>query len=247
MNIVALIQARMGSTRLPCKMMLSLHGLPLIDWVTRRTAESRLLNRIIVATSEAPANDPLAAHLERQGVEVFRGPENDVLKRFRLAAERAKATHVVRICADNPLIWGGEIDNLIRHYQERLAKVAEDESPVEANENTLYAYNHIPRQNLYPDGLGAEMISWPLLRLLDEKADAPAHREHCLSYIWDNPERFVISTFNPPDSRLHHPEVKLDVDTPEDYRKLALLPVRINMPPAEVIGLALEAFSSGPR
>ena len=104
MNIVALIQARMGSTRLPCKMMLSLHGLPLIDWVVRRTAASRLLNRIIVATSEAPANDPLAAHLEGQGTEVFRGPEDDVLKRFRLAAEQAGATHVVRICADNSLV-----------------------------------------------------------------------------------------------------------------------------------------------
>ena len=241
MNTVALIQARMGSTRLPCKMMLSLHGLPLIDWVIRRTATSRLLNRIIVATSDSPTDDPLAAHLAREGVEIFRGPENDVLKRFRLAAEAAEPTHVVRICADNPLIWGGEIDSLIRHYQERIAQPVENGSTVRPDETTLYAYNHIPRNNLYPDGLGAEMISWPLLRLLDEKAQVPAHREHCLSYIWDNPHNFVISTFDPPDSRLRHPEVKLDVDTPADYRKLALLPLQVDMPPAEVVRLALEA------
>ena len=239
MNIVALIQARMGSTRLPCKMMLSLHGLPLIDWVTRRVAVSRLLNKVVVATSEAPINDPLALHLERRGVEVFRGPEDDVLKRFRLAAEKTRATHIVRICADNPLIWGGEIDSLIRHYRERLDHPGADGSPVRPDGNTLYAYNHIPRGNLYPDGLGAEMISWPLLRLLDTTASVPAHREHCLSYIWDNPQRFVISTFDPPDPGLRHPEVKLDVDTPEDYRKLALLPVTVDMPPAEVIRLAL--------
>ena len=243
MNAVALIQARLGSTRLPCKMMLSLHGLPLIDWVTRRVAVSRLLSQIVVATSEAPINDPLALHLERQGVEVFRGPEDDVLKRFRLAAEKARATHIVRVCADNPLIWGGEIDNLIRHYRERLEHSGAGDSPVWPDENTLYAYNHIPRNNLYPDGLGAEMISWPLLRLLDETAGVPAHREHCLSYIWDNPQRFVISTFDPPDSGLRHPEIKLDVDTPEDYRKLALLPVTVDMPPAEVIRLALAASS----
>lgn len=240
MNTAALIQARMGSTRLPCKMMLSLHGLPLIDWVTRRTAVSRLLNRIIVATSDSPADDPLAAHLQRQGVEVFRGPETDVLRRFRLAAEGAAPTHVVRICADNPLIWGGEIDNLIRHYRERLVRAPEEDARPRPDENTLYAYNHIPRNNRYPDGLGAEMISWPLLCLLDEKARKPAHREHCLSYIWDNPQDFVISTFDPPDPRLRRPEVKLDVDTPEDYRGLALLPLRVDMPPAEVISLALE-------
>jgi spore coat polysaccharide biosynthesis protein SpsF len=236
MNIVALIQARMGSTRLPCKMMLCLRGLPLIDWVIIRTAVSRRVNRIIVAGSESPFDDPLAIHLREQGVELFRGPEDDVLKRFRLAAEQARATHIVRICADNPLIWGAEIDHLIRHYQQRL----EESGPGRRQlEDRLYAYNHIPQGNLYPDGFGAEMISWPLLRFLDENAEAAQHREHCLSYIRDNPQGFSISTFDPPDSRLHHPEIRLDVDTAADYRKLALLPLHITMPPEEVLRLAL--------
>ncbi len=222
-NIVALIQARMGSTRLPCKMMLCLHGLPLIDWVVLRTAKSALLHQIVVATSTNPENDVLVNHLENQGVAVFRGPEDDVLERFRLAGEEAGATHVVRICADNPLIWGGEIDALIRHYFSL------------GNEATGYAYNHIPRNNSYPDGLGAEMLSFLLLCRLAEKATLPAHREHCLSYIWDNPGDFQISTFDPADPRLRHPEVKLDVDTPQDYRKLALMPIHAGMPPAEVL------------
>lgn len=223
MNIVALIQARMGSTRLPCKMMLSLHGRPLIDWVVHRTSTAQRLDRIVVATSANPNNDPMVNHLENQGVDVFRGSEDDVLRRFYEAATARDATHVVRICADNPLIWGGEIDNLIEAYFARQAVGCD------------YAYNHIPRNNLYPDGLGAEMLSFPLLCQLHEKATLPAHREHCLSYIWDNAAQFKIHTFDPPDPRLHRPEVKLDVDTLEDYRKLALMPIHMGMPPAEVI------------
>lgn len=224
-HTVALIQARMGSARLPCKMMLHLRGMPIIDWVVRRTAVSRLLDRIVVAVSHNPLDDPLVRHLEHCGVHVFRGPEDDVLRRFRLAAEQHQATRVVRICADNPLIWGGEIDNLIRHYQ-RLP-----------DPEQVYAYNHIPLNNRYPDGFGAEMVSFSLLRLLDEEATLPEHREHCLSFIRDNPERFRISTFDPPDPFLHRPDIRLDLDKPEDYRKLALMPLHPDMTPGEIIPL----------
>ena len=225
MNIVALVQARMGSTRLPCKMMLHLHGLPVIDWVVRRSMRSLLLNALVAAVPVNPLDDPLAAHLEARGTRVFRGPEEDVLRRFRLAAEAEDATHVVRICADNPLVWGGEIDTLIRRFLD---------SP---DRDMLYAYNHIPLNNLYPDGFGAEMISMPLLRLLDEEATLPAHREHCLSFIHDNPDRFRIMTFNPPEASMRRPDVRLDLDTPEDYRKLALMPIHPDMPPEQVLAL----------
>ena len=223
MNIVALVQVRMGSSRLPCKAMLYLHGLPLIDWVVHRTAKARRVNHIVMALPEGPLDDVLAFHLENRGVACFRGPEDDVLKRFALAARQAEATHVIRICADNPLIWGGEIDNLVEHFLSR------------PEQERLYAYNHIPRNNLYPDGLGAEMISASLLYRLDADATLPQHREHCLSYIWDNAGEFVISTFDPPDPLLRRPECKLDVDTAEDYRKLALMPIHADMPPREVL------------
>jgi len=223
--VVALIQARMGSARLPCKMMLHLRGLPVIDWVVQRTAVSRLLDRMIVAVSDNPLDDPLVQHLESRGTQVFRGPEDDVLRRFRLAAEQAGAAHVVRICADNPLIWGGEIDTLIRHYQ-YLPDI-----------ERAYAYNHIPLHNLYPDGFGAEILSFALLRLLDEEATLPRQREHCLSFIHDNPERFLISTFDPPNPVLRRPDIRLDLDRPEDYRKLALMPIHPDMAPEEIVRL----------
>lgn len=223
MNIVALVQARMGSSRLPCKAMLHLHGLPLIDWVIHRSAKSKLLDRLIVALPESRLDDALAFHLENRGVEMFRGPEDDVLKRFVLAADQAEATHIIRICADNPLIWGGEIDNLIRHF---LALPEQDR---------LYAYNHVPRGNTYPDGFGAEMLTVSLLHFLDRHAVRQEHREHCLSYIWDNAGDFMISTFDPPNPLLRRPECKLDVDTPEDYRKLALMTIHADMAPQEIL------------
>lgn len=222
MRIVALIQARMGSTRLPCKMMLQLCGHPLIDWVVMRVKRAVLLDQMVVATSVNPENDVLERHLAARGVPVFRGPEEDVLERFRQAAEKHGATHVVRVCADNPLIWGEEIDHLVRFYQETGCD---------------YAYNHIPRNNKYPDGLGAEIISRELLETLAREATLPAHREHCLSFIWDNPQRFSIRTFDPPDPRLHRPDVKLDVDTAEDYRRLALMTLTLDMNPVEIISL----------
>lgn len=228
MNTVALIQARMGSGRLPCKSMLHLHGRPLIDWVVQRTAKAVLLDQLVVALPDCPLDDVLARHLEKQRVAFFRGPENDVLKRFSLAAEHFGATHIVRICADNPLISGEEIDNLIRHFRARACDGQTDE-------DRLYAYNHIPRNNSYPDGLGAEMISAALLHHIDGHAVLPEHREHCLSHIWDNSEAFTISTFDPPDTGLRHPHIRLDMDTAEDYRKLSLMDIAVDMPAREII------------
>ncbi len=231
MKTLALIQTRLGSTRLPLKALLHLRGEPLIHWVIKRVRRAELLDDIVAALPENPDDDVLAEHLDGIGVKVFRGPENDVLARFHLAAKAHNADRIVRICADNPLIWGGELDNLIREF-DRLG-----------GGDDLYVYNHIPLNNRYPDGLGAEMISAGLLHALHEKAGLPAHREHCLSYIKDNAGMFRIHTIDPPDPALHHPELKLDVDTPADFLHLARLPFTIDMPPAEAVRICLAAQS----
>jgi spore coat polysaccharide biosynthesis protein SpsF len=228
MSVVALVQARLGSSRLPLKSLLCLRGTPLIDWVARRVAKSELLDRIVVAIPDTPLDAALAAHVRErlmpldERIAVFCGPENDVLERFRAAGAAFGADRVVRVCADNPLVWGGEIDHLIRFFAETGCD---------------YAYNHIPRNNRYPDGLGAEILSFALLRELAARAQEPGQREHCLSYIWDNARLFDIRTFDPPDADLWHPELKLDVDSPEDFRRLALLPFHVDMPPEELVKL----------
>lgn len=219
-HIVALIQARMGSSRLPAKSLLYLHDRPLIDWVTHRVAQSKLLDDIIVVIPRSLDNDPLEAHLTQQNISIFRGPEEDVLKRMRLAGEKSKATHVVRICADNPLVWGKEIDNLIRFYFD---------TPCD------YAYNHIPLNNQYPDGIGAEIVSMQLLQEIAKKAIKREHKEHCLSYIWSKNEKYTIRTFDPHNKKLWRPDIKLDIDSLRDYRKIALLPITVSSAPEEII------------
>lgn len=219
---VALIQARLGSSRLPMKTLLCLRGLPLIDWIVQRVASSTLVDAVVVAIPDTPLDDVLADHLHSRDIAFFRGSENDVLHRFYAAGQAFDAEQVVRICADNPLVSGEAIDQLLQFY---------------ALGGVDYAYNHIPRNNLWPDGLGAETLSMALLEELERKATLPAHREHCLSYIWDNAASYRIGTFDPADPTLRRPELKLDLDNKDDFRHLALLPIRPDMRMSDIVAL----------
>ena len=226
MKTVIVIQARLGSSRLPCKTLLNLHGKPVIDWVVERCQRSELADDLVVAMPDVRRDDVLDQYLKGKGVATFRGPEQDVLTRMCDAAAAHKADLVVRVCADNPLIWGGEIDNLIRFYQQEHAVGHCD-----------YAYNHIPKNNLDPDGLGAEIVSFALFEQAQKEAVLPAHREHCLSYVVDNPERFQIRTFDPLEPELRRPELKLDMDTADDFINLSLLALRPDITPLEIVKL----------
>lgn len=220
MKNIAIIQARLGSSRLPYKMMLSLHGKALIEWVIKRTEKSKKLNGFIVAIPKTKENNILAKYIESLGVKVYRGSEDNVLNRFYEAAKIMKATQVIRICADNPLISAREIDNLLEFYEQ---------NPCD------YAYNHIPRNNNYPDGFGAEIISFELLEWLENNVVNEEEREHCFSYIWNNQENYSIKTFNPPDSTIAYPDIRLDIDTFDDYYKLSMKNIKIDSTEKEII------------
>jgi spore coat polysaccharide biosynthesis protein SpsF len=219
-RIVAVVQARMGSSRLPNKMMLHLHGYPVVEWIFRRVGAARLVDSCVFAIPDTARDDVLQLYLEGIGAKVFRGSEHDVVGRFHQAALLHGATHVVRVCADNPLICPQEIDNLISCYFDKECD---------------YVYNHIPRNNRYPDGLGAEMVSANLLELIQREASSQAQREHVFNYLWDNSERFSIGTFDPLDQALARPELKLDLDTYEDYRKLLSRKIEIDMDAREIV------------
>lgn len=220
MNIVAIIQARLGSSRLPMKAMLTLGDQPVIDWVTGRIAKSSLLSGFVVAIPNTPLDEVLERHLGRKNIPVWKGSENDVLRRFTEAAQHYEADLIVRVCADNPFIWWEAIDRLIEFY---LASHSD------------YAWNHIPRNNLWPDGLGAEIISRNLLEELDRKAKLPSQREHCFNYIWDNAPFYRMATFDPQERALARPEIRLDIDSAEDYQKLAKLEITKDMDAEEII------------
>jgi spore coat polysaccharide biosynthesis protein SpsF len=226
-RIVAVIQARMWSSRLPGKMMLSLHGHPIIEWVVRRVTSAKRLDDVVVAIPDTRDDDILALFItENLRAKVYRGSEQDVLKRFLEAAEFAQASHVVRVCADNPLVSGEVIDDLIQFFIEHPCD---------------YAYNQGDggRANAYPDGLGAEIVPFTLLEWLDQHTSDARHREHCLTYIVDNPDQFTIKTFDPPDQRIACPWLKLDMDNLEDYCRLALKRVSIASTPYDIV----QAFS----
>jgi len=221
-RVVGIIQARMGSSRLPLKMLLSLHGKPIIEWVVKRVQKAKLLDDIVVAIPNTPQDDILANYLKKLNVHVFRGSEVDVLARFYFAAKEYKATDIVRICADNPLIDPMAIDDLIAFYQK---------------EKGDYVYNHIPKNNLYPDGFGAEITSFEHLEYMYLYAKEEKYREHCMSYIVDNPQKFHIKTFNPKDKNLHYPNLKFDIDTFEDYAYLANKDFDIDISAKELVKL----------
>lgn len=210
---VAIVQARLGSSRLPLKSMVSLKGLPIIDWVTKRIGSSQMLDDIVVAIPDTSLDKALARHLQTRGVNYIAGPENDVLARMIMAADASGAEIVVRVCADNPLVSGEAIDQLLRFF---------------LKDHCDYAYNHIPRQNLWPDGFGAEAARADLLRKLGQMAVLPSQREHCFNYLWDHADDFGMATFDPP-APLRRPEIRLDIDTPADYARLASLAIRPDM------------------
>lgn len=221
-KVIGIVQARLGSTRLPYKMMLSFHGKPIIEWVIKRIQKAKLLDEIIVAIPITEDNDLLEKYIKELGVKVYRGSEGNVLERFYHSIENEACTEVVRICADNPLIDGNEIDNLINFF---------------ADNPCDYAYNHIPKNNMYPDGLGAEIITFEMLQYLYKVVETQHHKEHCLSYIVENEDKFDIRTFNPIDKELHYPNMRFDIDTFDDYQKLCMKELDINITSKQIIKL----------
>lgn len=224
-NIVAVIQARMGASRLPNKEMLFLNGHPVCEWVARRVAWAKKLDKIVFAVPDTEIDHVLSDFLLSKNVSVYIGSEEDVLRRTFEAAESENADLVVRVCADNPFIDGNEIDNLIDFH---------------LNNSFDYSYNHIPKNNKYPDGLGAEILSFDLLKKINKKASLQTQREHSMNYIWDNKNIFSIGTFDPPDPRLWHPEIRLDLDNYADYKRYLHLGVDVDVTSLELIELLTQ-------
>ena len=224
MNTVAIIQARMGASRLPNKMLLHLHGYPICEWVFRRVQQSKKIHQVIFALPDTKNDDVLAFYLQSIGANLYRGSETDLVERYYLAAKQTGADQIVRVCADNPLICAGEIDRLVDFFE---------------NETCDYAYNHIPRENRYSDGLGAEICSMQLLEVIQQKTTSSEHREHLFNFIWDNQTDYTIKTFDPPDA-IAYPELKFDLDNMVDYQRLLEKPYQINMSANEVIQTSLR-------
>ena len=166
MYIVALIQARLSSTRLPNKVIKEIVGKPMIEILLIRLSQSKEINQVLVATSNESENDKLQFLVESLGYKCTRGSENDVLDRFYESAKFISADVVVRITGDCPLVDSKLVDQCIQGYKE--AKVD-------------YFSNIDPAT--YPDGLDIEVMSFESIKRANDETDSEFDREHVTSYI----------------------------------------------------------------
>lgn len=164
--IVAIVQARMGSSRLPGKTIADVAGRPLLLHVVQRVRNARRVDKVVVATTDQSSDDPIAALCQQEGIEYFRGSEDDVLDRFYRTAQANAADTVVRITADCPLIDPVVIDKVIARFQ-----VGDCD----------YASNAV--RYTYPDGLDTEVCSFAALERAWREAKKPAEREHVMPYL----------------------------------------------------------------
>ena len=196
MKTVAIIQARVGSTRLPGKVLKDLGGQTVLARVLRRISRMRAVEEIIVATTSEAADDPVVDEASRKGVLVYRGSTEDVLDRYYQAACVFNADVIVRITADCPLIDPEISDRVIRKFLE----VRPD-----------YASNTLERT--YPRGLDTEVASFSTLKRAWENAREPYQRSHVMPYIYQNSTQFRLCSVKGLEDYSHH---RWTLDTPED-------------------------------
>lgn len=198
-DTVAIIQARMGSTRLPGKVMKPIAGRPMIHHVVERTRRVDGVDRVVVATSNQAGERPLVEYVEGlDQVELYRGPEDDVLRRYFDAARAFDARAVVRITGDCPLLSPRVSSRVVEAYHRRECDGAT---------NTL--------ERTFPRGLDTAVVSLDALRRTHEEAASPADREHVTRYIWSNPDRFSLINVTDDRDRCHH---RWTVDEPADLQ-----------------------------
>jgi glutamate-1-semialdehyde aminotransferase/spore coat polysaccharide biosynthesis protein SpsF (cytidylyltransferase family) len=198
MYIIAIVQARMGSTRLPNKVMKTVgKGLPMIEVLLSRLSRSKQIDKIVLATSNATNNKPLLEHVSKLGYDVFQGEEEDVLDRYYRAALQYNPDAVVRITGDCPLIDSEVVDSIIKTYKERDVEYISNTNPP-----------------TYPDGLDVEVFSFSALKTAWKEAKKESEREHVTSFI-RNSERFKIENIV---NNKDYSNERWTVDEPEDYK-----------------------------
>lgn len=204
-STIALIQARMGSSRMPGKTLTPLLGRPMIEWQLERLGRSKEIDRIVILTSTLPADDPLATYLENRGQHVFRGNEEDVLDRFyhgvfRFVPEEDREKSVlIRLTGDCPLIDPGMIDDGIRQFRQHQANGCR--------------YMGYPKD--LPSGMDFEILTWSALEEAHRDARELFEREHVTPYLWRNPTRFGLRTYSRPGIAT---TARFSVDYPDDLK-----------------------------
>ena len=199
LKIVAVIQARMGSTRLPQKAIKKILGKTLIEWAKYRLQFCETVDQIVLSTADTEDNDVLAEHAKKIGLEYYRGSEKDLVSRLLETARNFSADAIVRITGDCPLVDSKILDSLVDKY-------------LENPKNIDYVCNILPPT--YPDGMDVEIISSEILEKLDKEVKDQLYREWITTTIMENPDRFKILNFP---YKKNISDLRLTVDYPEDF------------------------------
>ncbi|MGL4452582.1 MAG: cytidylyltransferase domain-containing protein [Sarcina sp.] len=212
MKVLCIVQARMGSTRLPGKVLKELHGHPMIYYTLTNLKKSRYIDEIVLATSDKEIDTPLAEYAKHIGFEVFRGSESNVLERYKQCADKYKGDVIVRVTGDCPLINPIITDNVITKY-------------------LMYDYDYVRLgvPNTFQRGFDTEVFSKSILdkvyttvcsKANMKKEEFEYYREHVTYYIYQNKDKFRISTVDGEGKYFENRENNLSVDTIEDFNNV---------------------------
>lgn len=215
--VLGIIQARMGSTRLPGKMMNLIGRKTLIQHCVDQVRSSKTIDKVLVATTDQSEDDALADLVIKNNCDVFRGSSKDVLDRFYQAAKKHEADVIVRICGDCPFIDPKVIDDTVGCF---------------LDSNGTYDYVSNVHPPSYPDGYDVEVFTFDALEHAWSTANLASQREHVTTAIWKHPENYRVGVFSHKENLSH---LRIVVDEPEDlemlsliYAKLANRPVTLN-------------------
>lgn len=198
--IVAIIQARMGATRLPGKVLKQVDGISLLQYQIARVKKSKKLDKIVVATTILEKDDSIVDLCHNNNITVFRGSENDVLDRYYQCAKEYNADVIVRLTADCPFIDPAIIDQTIELFLEKECDFAANTVPVETSK--------------FPDGSDVEVFSMDSLERAHKECKDLHYREHVTFYFWKDDNGFKTYQL---DYHSNYSKYRFTVDYPEDF------------------------------
>jgi spore coat polysaccharide biosynthesis protein SpsF len=211
MRTIAIIQARMGSSRLPGKVLRLLLGQPMLSHIVERVGAARGVDLVVVATSDLAGDEPVRAYCHEAGIACFAGSERDVLDRFYQCALVHRADLIVRITGDCPLADPTLIDAIIRYRAEGVY----DHAGIATGAGACKLDG-----GRYPDGLDAECFRFEALSRAWHEAIAPSDREHVTPFLWRQPALFKLGCLRSPVDYSH---LRLTVDNEEDFHLISEL------------------------
>jgi spore coat polysaccharide biosynthesis protein SpsF len=197
--VVAIIQARMGSTRLPGKVLIEVDGKPLLAYQLDRVLKSKKLDKVIIATSILEKDNEIESFCFDYGVSCYRGSENDVMSRYYDCAKKYNADTIVRMTADCPLIDPEFIDRVVQKFED---------------DNVDYCGNTVPPEtSKFPDGSDVEVFSMNALEMANQSVIDSHFREHVTFQFWQTSEYKSTQYTQNQDYSKH----RITVDYPEDF------------------------------